>query len=184
MPPRPATHHHRGSDTAAPAVNASQANTLVTPINPATEAHAPALVIPLQVGNGIALWGKRDAHPAAPIMAASRHTSDAVQAERKEKEDAKASRIAAQDKAIMRMAELEDQMRAEDLNREKSANYPPFNVQKKKSWKKGKLDFYHFKLKLTSAIAATKTILEPQSAMNETQSEFSTFRVLFIPHTL
>ncbi|KAE9399455.1 hypothetical protein BT96DRAFT_993918 [Gymnopus androsaceus JB14] len=92
--------------------------------------------------------GKARPHPATPVMAAPRHTSDAVQAEREEKEEAKTSRIAAQDKAIARTAELENQMQVEDFNTEESP-------------------------KLTCATAATKKALEPPPVANETQNSQS-----------
>lgn len=132
MPPRPAARRSRGLDNTTPIIDIPakiSANNSETP--------APASVIPLHAGNGMALQGKRDPHPATPVMPAPRRTSAAVQAERKEKEEAKASKIEARDKAIAQMAELEDQMRAEDLNTEESANHPPSTIQKKKIRKKG-----------------------------------------------
>ncbi|KAE9385391.1 hypothetical protein BT96DRAFT_1007086 [Gymnopus androsaceus JB14] len=66
MPPRPAACHSRGSDNTAPTINPPQADTPVNPINPANQTLASASVAPLHAGNGMALWGKRDPHPAAP----------------------------------------------------------------------------------------------------------------------
>ena len=80
----------------------------------------------------MSLRGKRDAHPAAPVMPAPRRTSDQLQLEQQQK----AAMVAARDEAISNTAQLEDQMRMDDIKADETANHPPPNLQKKKSRKK------------------------------------------------
>ncbi|KAE9393611.1 hypothetical protein BT96DRAFT_1022952 [Gymnopus androsaceus JB14] len=151
MHPRPATHRNRSSDTATPAVN-SLPQILPATVNQAQPVTTIAL---LQAGNGMSLQGKHDAHPAAPVMPAPRCTSDQVQLEQQQK----AAMVAARDKAISNTAQLEDQMRMDDIKADETANHPPPNLQKKKT------------TEFSSAVKNQSQVADPQSAKNHSQGE-------------
>ncbi|KAE9403279.1 hypothetical protein BT96DRAFT_990515 [Gymnopus androsaceus JB14] len=127
MSSRP-TAHRRATQAAVPPTTQPIAPDAVSPV---TFTPAPESVAPLKAGNGMLLRGKRDPHPAAPVMPIPRHTSEQVQAEQQEKDAAKAATTAARDDAILKTAKLEDWMQAEDQHADEFANHPPPNVKQK-----------------------------------------------------
>ncbi|KAF5342779.1 hypothetical protein D9758_017124 [Tetrapyrgos nigripes] len=121
---RPNARRPRVPATAAPAAVALNDN-LPKP----KKGSAP----PVQAGNGMALQGTRDPHPAKPDMPAPRRSSDEVNTEKLAKATDKAARVTARNNAITRTAELEDRMLQEDKDAEKNANHPPKSTMKKKA---------------------------------------------------
>lgn len=67
----------------------------------------------------------KTAHPGAIAAATPRRSSEAVQAERAQKQLQQAQEQARTRAAIARVAALEDQMAAEDLERERNPHNPP-----------------------------------------------------------
>jgi hypothetical protein len=123
MPPRPIARRERGKEQQP----TNTRNLTTFPADPAKTATSkqPNIIPPVALRNGMELRGKRDPHPAAPVLPTPRRSTELVQAEKRRITDAKAAKAAAHTAAIIKAAELEDQMKEQDQMAEKQANHPP-----------------------------------------------------------